>query len=71
MDDEPKNGRREYSDIEILEAIESGARTTPEIADELGCTRQAAGYRLRKLHEQGHVEKDSIGPTNVWELTDK
>jgi len=68
MTEEPKDGRREYTDVEFLTAIKDGASTTQEIADRLGCTRQAADYRLRKLREDDHVDAEKIGNTLVWSV---
>jgi len=67
---EPENGRREYADREFINALQEGNRTNQEIANELGCTRQAVDYRMRKLRESGNVKGEKIGNTMVWSLSE-
>jgi len=61
-----------YDEEEILEAVgEHSPAATSEVADEVGCTRQNADYRLRQLEERGLVESKKIGAVLVWTLTDE
>jgi predicted HTH transcriptional regulator len=58
---------RHHSEEEYLDAIKRGAKTTPEIAEAVGVTRQGAHKRLQKLSD---VYSKKIGNTNVWFLID-
>jgi predicted transcriptional regulator len=58
----------QYPDRDFLEAIEAGHDTTADIAEYVGCTRRAADYRLRNLHEQGEVEGEKYGRSLIWSL---
>lgn len=53
---------------EYLDAIREGNRTTSDIADYVGVTRQAADKRLRKLRGDGRVTSEKIGNSLVWEV---
>ena len=55
------------SDEEIVDAVATAAPVgTSDVAEELGFTRQAADYRLRRLRETGRVEADTIGGSLAW-----
>ncbi|MFC6723779.1 winged helix-turn-helix domain-containing protein [Halobium palmae] len=69
MVDSDEDGRREYSDDDFLTAIQEGNQTAGEIADHLGCTRQAAHYRLKQLRDEGRVESDEVGNQLLWSIT--
>jgi DNA-binding Lrp family transcriptional regulator len=57
------------SDEEIVEAVATAAPVgTSDVAEELGLTRQAADYRLRRLREAGRVEADRIGGSLAWSV---
>jgi predicted ArsR family transcriptional regulator len=58
---------RQHSADEYRDAIKRGAKTTPEIAEEVGVTRQGAHKRLQKLSD---VDSKKIGNTNIWFLID-
>lgn len=65
--DEHEDGRREYSEQQFLTAVrELDSPTTSNIAEQVGCTRQAADYRLRKLRDEDRVEATMIGNTLLW-----
>lgn len=67
--DDHEDGRREYSDQQFLTAVsEQENPTTSNIAEQVGCTRQAADYRLRQLREENKIEATMIGNTLVWSL---
>lgn len=62
--------KKPYPDESFIEALENGKETTQAIADHVGCTRQAADYRLRQLKEAGRVDSRKVGGTLLWTLTD-
>jgi predicted transcriptional regulator len=66
-----EDGRRDVPNARFIEAIEGGAKTTSEIADAVGITRQGADYRLRQLREEGRVDAETVGNTLVWSLVDE
>lgn len=68
---DPDDGRKTYPDSAFLKAIREGNETTSAIADAVGCTRQAADYRLRQLEEKGDVTKRKIADRLVWSLPDE
>ncbi|MDY6819122.1 MAG: helix-turn-helix domain-containing protein [Halobacteriales archaeon] len=68
---ETEDGRREFTDEQFINAIRSGAETTREIADEVGCTRRAADYRLRELRQDGRIEARKFGGSLLWSLADE
>jgi len=66
-----RNGRgrftAEYSDEEILGAVRAHEpAATSEVAGEIGISRQAADYRLRRLRDEGRVSNKKIGASLVW-----
>jgi DNA-binding Lrp family transcriptional regulator len=57
------------SDEEIVDAVATAAPVgTSDVAEELGLTRQAADYRLRRLREAGRVKADTIGGSLAWSV---
>ena len=57
------------SDAEFIQAIiedRKPVRSTQEIADSVGLSRQATTKHLKRLHENGKLFKDKAGPTTVW-----
>lgn len=59
----------DYDDGSFLNAVECAEPAgTVEVADIVGCRRQNADYRLRKLEKQGKVNKKKVGRTLVWTL---
>jgi predicted transcriptional regulator len=62
----------EYSDEAFLRAVcEHEPATTTEAAEAVGCVRQNADYRLRKLEDAGKVRSKKVGPSLVWMLIDE
>jgi DNA-binding Lrp family transcriptional regulator len=58
------------SDEEVVDAVARAAPVgTSAVAKELGITRQAADYRLRRLREAGRVEADTIGGSLAWSVS--
>jgi len=58
------------SDEEYLDAIREGNRTTTEIADSVDVARQSAYERLHSLQEKGEAEKEKIGNSLLWRLSE-
>ena len=70
-DRNPESGRyrTEYPDETFLDALETHAPAgTQEIAEVVGCHRNAAYFRLNDLENRGAVRKRKIGGTLIWEL---
>lgn len=67
----PEDGPRDYSDDQILKAIQSGAESTSAVADAFGMSRQEALERLRKLEEDGKVRSREVGRMLLWRLNDE
>ncbi|WP_254544557.1 helix-turn-helix domain-containing protein [Halomarina pelagica] len=64
-----ERGRYEptYSAEEILAAVrEYEPAGTMEVAEAVGCARQNADYRLRRLRDAGKVSSKKVGRTLVW-----
>ena len=59
----------------VLEALGpadrmSDPKSAQQVADVLGCTRQAADKKLRELEKDGKVHKFQFGPRSVaWQRT--
>ena len=73
-DDRSDDGRftERSSDEDVLDATrEHSPAATSEVADELGVTRQAADYRLRKLRDEDRVASKKIGASLVWYVPDE
>jgi len=57
----------EHTDETFLAAVRAHEpAATSEVADEVGVTRQAADYRLRKLRDAGRVNSKKIAASLVW-----
>jgi len=55
--------------IAVFERADAPVLTAPEIAEELGVTRQAINYRLQQLAEEDIVARKQIGSRAVaWWL---
>ncbi|WP_122088928.1 winged helix-turn-helix domain-containing protein [Halalkalicoccus subterraneus] len=62
----------QVTDERVLDALGGDTLSAQQVADKLGCSRQAADRRLRNLLEDGTVEKHTFGPRSVaWSLTDE
>lgn len=60
------------SDADYLNAVrDHQPAATTEVADAVGVARQSAGYRLKKLEEEGRVESKKVGPSRVWMLMEE
>jgi predicted transcriptional regulator len=55
--------------VSVFEQSEEPVLTAPEIADEVGMTRQGVTKRLKKLREESRVERKEAGANAVvWWL---
>ena len=66
--DEGGRFAEELSDQEILKLFDvtnEAFLTAPEIAEEFEVTRQAVTYRLKRMHEDGLVERKEAGASSV------
>jgi len=61
---------KDIPDERFLEAIDDGARTTSEVGNAVGITRQGADYRLRQLRDDGRVTAEMVGNSLVWSVDD-
>lgn len=69
MADEKQSHR--YSDDEILNAIrEADPATTSNVGNELGCSRQAADFRLRRLEDEERVASQMVGNSLMWSISE-
>lgn len=58
--------------LDTLLATATPVATAREVADELGCTREAARVKLAGLSESGRVERKKVGGAAVvWWPTDE
>lgn len=66
---EHEDGRRQYGEADFLDSIkELENPTTGDIANVVGCSRQAALYRLNGLEDEGRVSSTIIGQAKVWRI---
>jgi predicted HTH transcriptional regulator len=68
---DPETGQFEtvYDDDEFLDVLDTTTGTgTREVAETLGCSQNHAYLRLRELANEGRVNSQTIGGTNVWTL---
>ena len=69
-EDKGKDGkfRQEFKDHEFLGAVKMlGPKVgTSDVAEDVGCDRDTAYKRLKKLRGEGEVESEKIGQSLVW-----
>lgn len=51
--------------LKVFDRADAPFLTAKELADELSFTRQAATYRLKQMHEKGHVDRKQTGARSV------
>lgn len=57
--------------VEYMRELEKPFVTSSEIAEEAGIARQNAYRKLKRLHENGRIEKSKPAPnTAIWWLPD-
>lgn len=79
--DRDESGRysRQITDEKVLQVFDKfedersqTVLSATNVAEHLGCTRQAADQRLRDLEEEGKVRKHQLGKRNVaWERVNR
>jgi predicted transcriptional regulator len=68
---ENEDGRREYAESQFIGAIgQDDTPTTTDVAEDVGCSSQAALYRLNNMEDEGVVTSELIGNTLIWSLND-
>lgn len=71
MSEKPRDEDGTFSEVitpqEVLEAVRNGGHivTSSDVADTLGCTREAARLKLTDLHDAGKIERRKVGSTAV------
>ena len=70
-DDEGKFSTK-YSPEYFLSALDQlgGSASTKEIADEVGCSRRTANYRLSDLEDEGRVDSREVGRSILWQVSE-
>lgn len=67
--DEESKFTAKYPMSAFLDVIKSKDQpTTGDIANEVGCNRRSALYRLRKLEDEGRVRSEKKGGYNFWKI---
>ena len=67
---EDEDGRRKYPEQSFIEAIgESDTPTTTDVSEYVGCTPQAALYRLNQMEDEDTVTSKMVGNTKVWRIS--
>lgn len=63
--------RRQYLDEDFLNAVRKyNPASTSEVADEVGCTRRNADFRLKKLADEERVKRKKIAASQIWVLSE-
>jgi predicted transcriptional regulator len=61
-----------YELDDFLDALRrlDGSASTKEIADEVGCSRRTAHYRLSNLQDENRINSRQVGRSILWEVND-
>jgi predicted transcriptional regulator len=61
-----------YEPQDFVDALRrlDGSGSTKEIADEVGCTRRTAHYRLSDLEDDDQVTSREVGRSILWQVVD-
>lgn len=72
-DEDTGRYQEEYPPEEVVAAIRQhgGQAASSDVAEELGCSRGTAYYKLRAMAEQGYVESQIIGGINIWTVAEE
>jgi len=58
--------------LAVMRSADGPVVTAGEVADELGCTPEAVTTKLKRLREQGRVDRRQVGARAVvWWLTER
>lgn len=55
--------------VEALRRLD-GSGSTKEVADEVGCSRRTAHYRMEDLLDNGQVSVREVGRSKLWQVID-
>jgi hypothetical protein len=71
-DEDSGRYQEEYPPEEVVAAIRQhgGQAASSDVAEELGCSRGTAYYKLRAMEQQGFVESQKIGGINIWTVAE-
>ena len=65
-----EDGRRQYAESQFIDALkQSDTPTTTDVAEYVGCSPQAALYRLDKMENERTVSSTKIGNAKVWRIS--
>lgn len=65
------SGREQYPEADFIAAVENNDRpTNTEVAEIVGCSQQACGYRLNQLENEGKVVSEKEGRSKRWTLAE-
>lgn len=74
--DDQRNDFGEYTTKYARQGFEDalkrlgGSGSTKEVADEVGCVRRTAHYRLSELEDDGRVSSREVGRSILWKVVD-
>jgi len=59
-----------YEPQDFVDALRrlDGSGSTKEVADEVGCARRTAHYRLSNLEDDGRVNSREVGRSILWQV---
>jgi len=59
-----------YKPQDFVDALRrlDGSGSTKEVADEVGCARRTAHYRLSNLEDDGRVNSREVGRSILWQV---
>jgi len=59
-----------YQPEDFMDALRGlgGSGSTKEVADEVGCARRTAHYRLSDLEDDGRVNSREVGRSILWQV---
>jgi hypothetical protein len=79
-EDKPSNDDRDdagkfseqYDPADFVDALQrlGGEGSTKEVADEVGCSRRTATYRLSALRDDGRIGGREVGRSMLWVVPD-
>lgn len=68
---ENEDGRRKYPEQSFIDALkQNDTPTTTDVSEYVGCTSQAALYRLNQMEDENTVSSKKVGNVLVWSLND-
>lgn len=63
-------GSQRYSEADFIAAIKNNDRpSNTEVAEIVGCSKQACGYRLNQLEDEGKISSEKDGRSKRWMLS--